>query len=102
MPRLDGHHALVTGGGTGIGAAIAAALAADGAVVTVAGRRREPLEDVCRVLPQARAVVADVTRESDCHAMVRSATEPLPGPPCTNAFTPLLATASTAVALTPA
>jgi NAD(P)-dependent dehydrogenase (short-subunit alcohol dehydrogenase family) len=75
MPRLDGHHALVTGGGTGIGAAIAAALAADGAVVTVAGRRREPLEDVCRVLPQARAVVADVTRESDCLAMVRSATD---------------------------
>ena len=45
--RLDGHHALVTGG-TGIGAAIATALAADGAAVTVAGRRRAPLDELCR------------------------------------------------------
>ena len=71
---LDGHHALVTGGGTGIGAAIAAALAADGAAVTVAGRRRAPLESVCAALPRAQAVVADVTREADCGAMVQAAT----------------------------
>lgn len=73
--RLDGHHALVTGGGTGIGAAIAAALAADGAAVTVAGRRQAPLDEVCRTLPRALAVVADVTREADCLAMARTATE---------------------------
>ena len=71
--ELDGHHALVTGGGTGIGAAIAAALAAGG--------RPSPwragvgaARGVCRRLPRARPVVADVTRESDCAAMVRSAT----------------------------
>ena len=74
MGALDGHHALVTGGGTGIGAAIAAALASAGAAVTVAGRRLAPLEAVCRGLPQAQAVVADVTRESDCAALVQSAT----------------------------
>ena len=72
--RLDGHHALITGGGTGIGAAIAAALAAEGAAVTVAGRRRAPLDAVCRTLPRAQAVVADVTREADCVAMVQTAT----------------------------
>jgi NAD(P)-dependent dehydrogenase (short-subunit alcohol dehydrogenase family) len=71
--RLEGHHALVTGGGTGIGAAIAAALAGEGAAVTLAGRRREPLEAVCRTLPRAQAVVADVTREADCTRMIEAA-----------------------------
>lgn len=42
--RLACHHAIVTGGGTGIGAATARALAAEGARVTLIGRRREPLE----------------------------------------------------------
>jgi NAD(P)-dependent dehydrogenase (short-subunit alcohol dehydrogenase family) len=42
--RLEGQHAIVTGGGTGIGAATANALAAEGARVTLIGRRREPLE----------------------------------------------------------
>jgi NAD(P)-dependent dehydrogenase (short-subunit alcohol dehydrogenase family) len=41
--RLAGRHAIVTGGGTGIGAAIAAALEADGAVVSRIGRRAEKL-----------------------------------------------------------
>jgi len=41
--RLAGRHAIVTGGGTGIGAAIAAALEAEGAAVSRIGRRREKL-----------------------------------------------------------
>ena len=46
MGWADGRHALITGGGTGIGAATARALAAEGARVTLLGRRREPLEAV--------------------------------------------------------
>lgn len=43
---LKGKHALVTGGGTGIGLAIAQALAAEGVDVTITGRRLEVLESV--------------------------------------------------------
>jgi len=43
---LAGRHALITGGGTGIGAAAARQLSAAGAKVTVTGRRREPLEAI--------------------------------------------------------
>jgi len=46
MGWANGRHALVTGGGTGIGAASARMLAAEGAKVTLLGRRREPLEAV--------------------------------------------------------
>ncbi len=42
---LDGKHALVTGGGTGIGLAIAKALAAEGAQVTITGRRLNVLQE---------------------------------------------------------
>lgn len=61
--RLAGHHALITGGGTGIGAAIARALATEGAKLTLVGRRREKLEDVKASLAPAHilTVAADVT-----------------------------------------
>ena len=42
--RLQGHHAVVTGGGTGIGAAIARTLASEGARLTLVGRRLEKLK----------------------------------------------------------
>jgi NAD(P)-dependent dehydrogenase (short-subunit alcohol dehydrogenase family) len=56
MEGLQGKHALVTGGGTGIGRAIAEALLAQGAAVTVTGRRAGPLEAVRGAHP----VVMDV------------------------------------------
>lgn len=59
---LAGRHALVTGGGRGIGAAIAAALAGAGARVTILGRTRAELEATAAALPGgALAVTADVT-----------------------------------------
>ena len=66
-------HALVTGGGTGIGAAIARALAGEGVAVTLAGRREAPLKETAAGLAKAIAVTADVTREADCAAMVEAA-----------------------------
>lgn len=58
---LAGKHALVTGGSRGIGAAIAAALAARGAAVTVLGRDGAALEAVAASLPRTCVVTADVT-----------------------------------------
>jgi NAD(P)-dependent dehydrogenase (short-subunit alcohol dehydrogenase family) len=59
---LAGRHALVTGGGRGIGAAIAAALAGAGARVTLLGRTAAELETTAASLPgSALAVTADVT-----------------------------------------
>jgi len=56
-----GRHALVTGGGQGIGAAIARALTEAGAEVTVLGRTHASLERVVADGHAARFLVADVT-----------------------------------------
>jgi NAD(P)-dependent dehydrogenase (short-subunit alcohol dehydrogenase family) len=68
---LNGKHALVTGGGTGIGLAIARALAKEGAEVTITGRRLGVLEEVAEagMHPMAmdvsdEAQVASVTAEA--------------------------------------
>jgi NAD(P)-dependent dehydrogenase (short-subunit alcohol dehydrogenase family) len=66
--RLAGTHALVTGGGTGIGAAIARALAAEGAKLTLVGRRREPLELVASGDFDALVAPADVTDRQQIEA----------------------------------
>jgi NAD(P)-dependent dehydrogenase (short-subunit alcohol dehydrogenase family) len=57
--------AIVTGGGRGIGAAIARALAARGVAVTVFARTRAELDRVVGARAAALAVVGDVRREED-------------------------------------
>lgn len=66
-------HALVTGGGTGIGAAIARQLASDGARVTLIGRRAEPLQAVAAGIAGAFVVTADVTERESVDAAVAAA-----------------------------
>jgi NAD(P)-dependent dehydrogenase (short-subunit alcohol dehydrogenase family) len=65
--------AIVTGGGTGIGAAIARRLAADGYGVCVTGRRREPLDEVAAETG-ALPVVADTADPDAADAAVAAAT----------------------------
>ena len=79
MGKLDGKHALVTGGGTGIGLAIARALAGSGAQVTITGRRMEPLEDAAQATPGLFPVVMDVT-DPDAVRQVVSAAAASRGP----------------------
>jgi NAD(P)-dependent dehydrogenase (short-subunit alcohol dehydrogenase family) len=73
MGMLDNRHALITGAGTGIGAAIARTLAGAGAAVSLAGRRKALLDDVAAHLAKAATIVADVTKEADCVAMASAA-----------------------------
>ena len=61
--------ALVTGGGTGIGAATARRLAADGWQVAVTGRRREPIEAVAEEIA-GLAVVSDTAVDADAERAV--------------------------------
>jgi len=72
---LSGRHALVTGGGRGIGRAIAAALTGAGAAVTVVGRNESMLEHAVREGHAAGYVVADVTDEKGLHEGFRRAAQ---------------------------
>lgn len=67
---LEGRHALVTGAARGIGAAIARTLAAEGARLTLLGRRRDPLAALAAELPgEGHGIaVADVSDEAQVHA----------------------------------
>ena len=73
MAILDGRHALVTGGGRGIGRAIAAALSGAGAAVTVLGRQEAALKDAVAVGHAKGYAVADVTDEAAVSAAVKQA-----------------------------
>ncbi|MGA7537426.1 MAG: SDR family oxidoreductase [Steroidobacteraceae bacterium] len=73
---LSGRHALVTGASRGIGANIAAALAADGAKVSLIGRDAARLADICAQLggaDRAVPIIADVTQGDSVRAAFAAA-----------------------------
>jgi NAD(P)-dependent dehydrogenase (short-subunit alcohol dehydrogenase family) len=83
---LEDKAVLVTGGGTGIGSACAAQLAADGAAVTICGRTESKLEASAKRIAAVAAhggsiqtIVADVTDEESVQAAVARALEPTGG-----------------------
>jgi NAD(P)-dependent dehydrogenase (short-subunit alcohol dehydrogenase family) len=75
MTILEGKHALVTGGGSGIGAAITFALAQAGALVTICGRRAEELEFTAERHPNIHVHTADVTDTASIGNLYRAAQE---------------------------
>ena len=76
--KLKGLVALISGGGTGIGAATARLFAEEGAAVCVTGRRKAPLAAVVTEIQaadgRALAVTGDVAITEDCQRMVDQAT----------------------------
>jgi NAD(P)-dependent dehydrogenase (short-subunit alcohol dehydrogenase family) len=77
LPRFDGSVAVVTGGGRGIGAAVARALAAEGAAIVVAARSADRIERVAREVEKAGgkawAVQCDVTDAASVHSLAQAA-----------------------------
>jgi 3-hydroxybutyrate dehydrogenase len=75
MTTLKGRHALVTGGGRGIGRAIAASLVTAGATVTVVGRSPALIEQAIVQGAAHAAAIADVTDAQAVQRAVRDAVD---------------------------
>ena len=73
MPKLRGKTALITGGSSGIGLAVARRFAIEGAKVFIAGRKEHQLDQaLSRIGHDAEAIQADVTRTADLDRLFAS------------------------------
>jgi NAD(P)-dependent dehydrogenase (short-subunit alcohol dehydrogenase family) len=73
--RLEGKRCLVTGGGSGIGRAVAQRYAEEGALVVVSGRRTDALEDAAAGLDTITICVGDCSGEADVERMIDAVVE---------------------------
>jgi NADP-dependent 3-hydroxy acid dehydrogenase YdfG len=77
MPKLTGKTVLVTGGGSGIGAASAKALFDEGAKVAIAGRDQKKLDDLAKQLGNVLPIACDVSDQKQVAALVKRVSEKL-------------------------
>lgn len=80
--NLSNSNVLVTGGGSGVGFAVAKLFISEGAVVTIMGRNTAKLDKAVKHLNSAKAFVfaGDVTNADDCRASVNAAAKNGAGP----------------------
>ncbi len=73
MNSVKNKHVVITGGGTGVGKALAEAFALAGAKVTITGRTEQRLQDLAKTLPNTIALSADVTDRASLERMLELA-----------------------------
>lgn len=69
--NIENKTILVTGGGTGIGFAIAKVLSTKGNNLILVGRREDKLKEAVARLPKASYIVADITNDNDVENLVQ-------------------------------
>ncbi|HUT48757.1 MAG TPA: SDR family oxidoreductase [Alphaproteobacteria bacterium] len=79
MGRLDGKHAVITGGTTGIGLATAKLFQAEGARVAIVGRNPENLKNAAETLgPDCLPIQGDMSKLAEIEAMASTVAEAFP------------------------
>jgi uncharacterized oxidoreductase len=76
--NISGNTILITGGGSGIGRALAEALHAKGNRIVIAGRRQPVLDEVIKANPGMASMLLDIQDKADIEAFARQAVERFP------------------------